>query len=173
MKGADGKRLLIRMYDSRQAAEHALQALKDAGVADEAIEIITWDHAMDLYQGQGTTVGETMMAGAVGGGVWGFMAGLLAALGIIQITRFESEEASPAIMILAILGLTAAGIFIGGMEGFLIGLGIRSDDSYFYQDILERGDVVLRAVVDTPRASKAGQIMKQIVMADKARELHT
>jgi hypothetical protein len=75
-------------------------------------------------------------------------------------------------MVLAILGLTAAGIFIGGMAGFFIGFGIQRDDSYLYQDSLEQRDVVLRAIVATPRAAKAWRIMKQIVMADKAGELH-
>jgi uncharacterized protein (TIGR02284 family) len=172
MQGRDGKRLLIRMYDSRQAAEHALHALTDAGFSEQAIEIKTWDHTMDLYQGRGTTVRETVMAGAVGGALWGFLAGLLAVIGITQMPPFQSEEAGPTIIVLSILGLIAAGIFIGGMAGFFIGLGIRSDDSYLYQDSLEHGDVVLRTVVDTSRSSKAWQIMKQIVMADKAGQLH-
>jgi hypothetical protein len=57
------------------------------------------------------------------------------------------------------------------MAGFFIGLGIRSDDSYLYQDSLQHGDVIVRAVVDIRRASRAWQIMKQIVMADKAGEI--
>jgi uncharacterized protein (TIGR02284 family) len=171
MKGSDGKRLLIRIYDSRQAAEHALHALTGAGFAEQAVEIKTWDHAMDLYQGRGTTVRETVMAGAVGGALWGFLAGLLAALGITQIPPFQSEEAAPTILVLSILGLIAAGVFVGGMAGFFIGLGIRSDDSYLYKDSLEHGEVVLRTIVDTSRSSKAWQIMKQIVMADKAGQL--
>jgi uncharacterized protein (TIGR02284 family) len=172
MKGIDGKRLLIRMYDSTQAAEHARQALKDAGVSEEAIELQTWDHNLDLYQGRGTTVRETVLAGAVGMGSLGFLAGILAALGIAQISLVGGEEAAPVIMILAILGLVAAGIFIGGMAGFFIGLGIRSDDSYLYQDGLEHGDVVVRAIADSSQASKAWQIMKEIVKAEKAGEVH-
>jgi uncharacterized protein (TIGR02284 family) len=172
MKGIDGKRLLIRMYDSRPAAEHARQTLKDAGVAEEAVELRTWDPIMDLYQGRGATVRETVMAGAVGMGSLGFLAGILAALGIAQISRGGGEEATPGIMILAFLGLVAAGMFIGGMAGLFIGLGIRSDDSYLYQDSLEHGDVVVRAIADNSRASKAWQIMKELVKAEKAGEVH-
>jgi uncharacterized protein (TIGR02284 family) len=171
MKGVSGKRLLIRMYDSRHAAEHVRQELKDAGVSEETIEIKPWDHAMDLYPGRGTTVLETVMAGAVGMGSLGFLAGILAALGIAQISRVGEEEAAPTIMILAILGLVIAGIFIGGMAGFFIGSGIRSDDSYLYQDSLEHGDVVVRAITENSRASKAWQIMKEMVKAEKAGEL--
>jgi uncharacterized protein (TIGR02284 family) len=171
MKGTNGKRLLIRMYDSKHAAEHARQVLKDAGVSEEAIELRAWDHTLDLYQGRGSTVRETVMAGAVGMGGLGFLAGILAALGIAQISLVGGEEAAPTVMVLAILGLVAAGIFIGGMAGFFIGLGIRSDDSYLYQDSLEHGDVVVRAITDNSRASKAWQIMKEIVKADKAGEL--
>jgi hypothetical protein len=126
---------------------------------------------MDLYQGRGATIRETVMAGAVGMGSLGFVAGILAALGIAQISGGAGEEATLGIMILAILGLVAAGIFIGGMAGFFIGLGIRSDDNYLYQDSLEHGDVVVRAIADNSRASKAWQIMKEIVKAEKAGEL--
>ena len=172
MKGVNGKRLLIRMYDSMQAAEHARQVLKDAGVSEEEIELRAWDHTLDLYQGRGTTVRETVVAGAVGMGSLGFLAGILAALGIAQISRGGGEEAAPMIMVLAILGLVAAGIFIGGMVGFFIGLGIRSGDSYLYQDSLEHGEVVMRAITDNSHASKAWQIMKDIVKAEKAGEVH-
>jgi uncharacterized protein (TIGR02284 family) len=172
MKGMDGQRLLIRMYDSRQAAQHALHALKDAGFSEAAIEVRTWDHATDLYQGVGTTVLETVLAGTVGGALWGFIAGILAALGITQMSLLGSENAGPMIIVLAVLGLIAAGVFIGGMAGFFIGLWIRSDDRYRYQDSLQHGAVVVRLIVDTPRASKDWQIMKQIVMADKAGQLH-
>jgi hypothetical protein len=172
MKGINGKRLLIRMYDSMQAAEHARQVLKDAGVSEEAIELRAWDHTMDLYQGRGTTVRETVMAGAVGMGSLGFLAGILAALGIAQISRGGGDEAAPIIMVLAILGLVAAGIFIGGMAGLFIGLGIRSEDRYLYQDSLQHGDVVVRAIADNSRASKAWQIMKELVKAEKAGEVH-
>ena len=130
MKGINGKRLLIQMYESRQAEGHAGQVLKNAGIAEDAIELRTWDHTMDLYQGRGTTVRETVMVGAVGMGSLGFLAGILAALGIAQISRGGGEDAAPMIMVLAILGLVAAGIFIGGMAGLFIGLGIRSDDSF-------------------------------------------
>ncbi|HJS18638.1 MAG TPA: PA2169 family four-helix-bundle protein [Anaerolineales bacterium] len=171
MKGKGGTRLLIRMYDSRQAAEHARQTLMDAGIAEQAIELRIWDHGMDLYQGRGTTVRETVMAGAIGIGSLGFVAGILAALGITQISLVGGEEPSPMIIVLAILGLVAAGIFIGGMAGFFIGLSIKSDDSYFYQDSLEHGEVVVRAIADNSHASKAWQIMKEIVMADKAGQI--
>ena len=100
------------------------------------------------------------MAGAVGMGSLSFLAGILAALRIAQITRGDGEEATLVITILAILGLVAAGLFIGGMAGLFIGLGIKSDDSYLYQESLEHGDVVVRAIADNSRASKAWQIMK-------------
>jgi uncharacterized protein (TIGR02284 family) len=168
MKGNEGKRLLLRMYDSRQAAAHAVQELKDAGFPENAIEVRAWEHATDLYQGSGTTVRETVMAGAVGGALLGAMAGLLATLGISQISLAGGEPAAFGTILLALFGLIAAGIFVGGMAGLFIGLGIRSDDTYLYQDSLEHGDVVVRAIVDIRRASRAWQIMKQIVMADKA-----
>lgn len=170
-KSINGRRLLIRMYDSRQAADHARQTLKDAGVAEEAIELRPWDRSMDLYQGRGTIVRDSVMAGAVGMGSLGFLAWILAALRIAQISLAVGQEPSPMAIVLAILGLVAVGIFIGGMTGLFMGLWIRSDDGYLYQDSLQHGDVVVGAIADNSRAAKTWQIMKNLVKAEKVGEV--
>ena len=171
IKGQNGKRLILRLYDSKTDAEEALQSLKHAGFSEKAIEMENWSHGThsELYKSRGTTILETMISGAVGGAIWGIVAGGLAAIGIIQISAFSSEKAAPMTIVLAILGLIAAGIFIGGMVGLFIGLVIRSDDNYLYQDSLQHGDVVVRVIVDTQRASRAWHIMELVGMESRAR----
>jgi uncharacterized protein (TIGR02284 family) len=171
IKGQNGKRLVLRLYDSKTDADEALQSLKSAGFSEKAIEMESWNHGIhsELYKGQGSTILETIIAGAVGGTIWGIVAGGLAAIGIIQISAFSSEKAALMSIVLTILGLIAAGIFIGGMIGLFIGLGIKSDDNYLYQDSLQHGDVVVRAIVDTHRVSRAWRIMEQVGMEARAR----
>ena len=172
IKGQNGKRLVLRMYDSRTDAEEALQSLKSAGFSEKAIEIESWNHGThsELYKVRGTTILETVTSGAVGGGMWGIVAGGLSAFGIIQISAFSSEKAAPVILLLAMLGLIAAGAFIGAMIGLFIGWGIASEDSYVYDDSIKHGEVLMRTIVDTPRASKAGHIMEQAAMEIRARQ---
>jgi uncharacterized protein (TIGR02284 family) len=171
LKGQNGKQLVLRLYDSKTDAEEALQSLKRDGFSETAIEMESWNHGIhrELYKGRGTTILETMISGAVGGAIWGSVAGGLAAIGIIQVSAFSSEKAAPVSIVFAILGLIAAGIFIGGALGFFIGLGIKSDDNSLYQDSLQHGDVVVRAIVDTQRASSAWHIMEQVGIEARVR----
>src|SRR5687767_2951529 len=99
LKGQNGERLVIRLYDSKREAEEALQLLKRDGFSEKAIEMESWNHGThsELYKGQGTTFVETMISGAVGVSIWGMVAGGLAAIGIIQISAMNSEKVVPLI----------------------------------------------------------------------------
>ena len=172
LKGQNGKRLVLRLYDSKSDAEEALQSLKRAGFSEKAIEMESWSHGThsELYKGRGTTILETMISGAVGGAIWGIVAGALAAIGIIQIAAINSEKAAPVILLLTILGLMAAGAFIGGMMGLFIGWGIVGEDSYVYDNSIKHGEILMRTIVEAPRAARAGHIMEQVAMETRARQ---
>jgi hypothetical protein len=111
-----------------------------------------------------------MISGAVGGAIWGMVAGVLASIGILQISAINSEKASPIIFLLAIFGLIAAGAFIGGMISLFIGWSISSEDNYVYDDSIRHGEILMRTIVDTPRASRAGHIMEQVAMETRTRQ---
>ena len=173
IKGQNGKRLVLRLYDSKSDAEEALQSLKSAGFSEKAVEMESWHHGIhsELYKSRGSTILETIISGAVGGAIWGMLAGGLAAVGILQISAINSEKAAPTIFILAILGLIAAGSFIGGMIGLFIGWGIASEDSYGYDESIKHGEILMRTIVDTPRASRAWRIMEQVAMETRTRRI--
>ena len=164
MKGQNGKRLVLHLYDSELEAEQALQSLKSAGFSETAIALENWSHGIhsELYKGRGTTLLETMISGAVGGMIWGIVAGGLAAIGILQISAFSSEKAASVILLLAILGLIAAGGFIGSMIGLFLGSGIAGEDRYLYDTSIQHGEILMRTIVDTPRAARAGHIMEHV-----------
>jgi hypothetical protein len=90
--------------------------------------------------------------------------GCLAAISILQISAVSSEKAAPVILLLTTLGLIASGTFIGGIIGLFIGWSIASEDSYVYDNSIKRGGILMRTIVDTPRASKAWHIMEQVAI---------
>jgi len=171
MKGQNGKRLILRLYDSKTDAEEALQSLKKDGFSEKAIEMESWSHGIhsELYKSRGTTILETLISGAVGGAIWGIVAGSLAAIGIIQISAFSSVKAAPEILLLSILGLMTAGAFIGGMIGLFIGWGIAGEDSYVYDDSIKHGEILMRTIVESPRAARASHIMEQVAVETRTR----
>jgi hypothetical protein len=156
------------LYETEQTADEALQALKKAGVSEEAIEIKSWDLATPVYEGRGTTMLETSITGAVGGAILGLVGGVLASIGIMQMPGFGSEQAAPAILLLTILGLTAGIAFVGGMIGLFLGWGISSGDRYIYADTVQHGEMLMRALVGITHTSRAWNIMKQVAVVARA-----
>ena len=66
LRGQDGKRLVLRLYDSRKDAEQALQSLKKAGISEQTIKIEDYSPpAIEPYKGRGTTILETVLSGGV------------------------------------------------------------------------------------------------------------
>ena len=173
LRGQNGKRIVVRLYDSEADARQALQSLKQAGLSENAFEIENVNHlrAMELYKGRGTTILETIVSGAVGGAIWGTLAGGLAAIGILQISNIEGVTPSTLLLFagLCALGLMAGGSFIGGMIGLFIGWGIASEDSYVSDDSLKHGQILMRVMVDEPLASTAWQIMNEVEIQARTR----
>ena len=169
LRGQNGKRLTMRLYDSRSDAEDALQSLKSAGISEDTIKLEEFNSpALDAYKDRGTTLFETVLSGAVGGAIWGTVAGFLADVGIVRMGILNQEGVSPTILIIALLGLIAAGSFIGGMIGLFIGWSVSSQDTYA-SDEVKHGEMLVSATIDEPLASKAWRIMNQVAMEAKAR----
>jgi uncharacterized protein (TIGR02284 family) len=174
MQGQNGKRMVVRLYDSEAAVRQALQSLKQAGISEKAVEIENINHLrdMELYNGRGTTILETIISGAVGGAIWGALAGGLAAIGILQISALEGVAPSTLLLLagLAALGLMAGGSFIGGMMGLFIGWGVAGEDSYVSDDSLKHDQILMRVTVDEPHASTAWRIMNEVEIQARTRQ---
>jgi uncharacterized protein (TIGR02284 family) len=169
LRGQDGKRLVLRLYDSRKDAEQALQSLKKAGISEQIIKIEDYNPpALEPPKGRGTTILETVLSGGVGGGIWGIVAGILAVISIFQIAALNQRDTSPIVVVLTLLGLIAAGVFIGSMIGLFIGWGVTSQDSYVSETVKD-GEVLIQTLIDESLASKAWRIMNQVAIAARAR----
>jgi uncharacterized protein (TIGR02284 family) len=175
LRGQNGKRMVVRLYDSEADARQALQSLKKAGLSEKAIEMENLNQRSDLelYKGRGTTILETILSGAVGGAIWGTLAGGLAAIGILQIATIAWETVAPMpvqlIAALSVLGLIAGGALIGSMIGLFIGWGIASEDTYVTDDSLKHGQILMRVTVDEPRASTVWRIMNEVEVHARTR----
>jgi uncharacterized protein (TIGR02284 family) len=176
LRGQNGKRMVIRLYDSKADAEKAMHSLKDSHIPDGQIQMEYLDPAKGpkLYNGRGTTILETIVSGAVGGATWGTVAGILAVIGILQMAKFGMGNVAPLTLrflaIVSLLGLIVGGAFVGGMIGLFLGWGISGADRYAKDFSLNHGEVLVRATVDESLASKAWRILDQIAM--ESRVLH-
>lgn len=172
MRGRDGKRLLVRLYNTEADAKRALQKLEEAGLAQESMEKIPVDKAGVLYMGKGTTTFETILSGAVGGAFWGAVTGLLAVIGVLQMPA-GIPSVGPIVdqrvwAFIALVLCIAGGVFVGTMIGAFIGWGIGSEDTYLYDHGLERGRILVKALVDKTRASEAWRMLAQVNRESRA-----
>ena len=173
MNGKDGKRLLVRLYDTETDANRAVQILKQAGFAQESVQRVPVDKTAMLYTGRGTTILETILSGMVGGAFWGALIGVLAALGVLQMPA-SIPSAGPAIdqrlwAFIALLLCVVGGAFVGTMIGTFIGLGIGSEDAYLYDHGLERGRILVKVSADEAGASHAWRMLAQVNIESRAR----
>ena len=171
MRGKNGNRLMLRLYDTENNADKAIRKLKESGYPSEAIEKIPLGR-IELYMGSSTKVFETVLSGAVGGSVWGIVSAILATIGIIQLPKFGigtlTEYSLQVILVVVVLGLIAGGIFVGGGIGFFMGLGNKDEDDYFYNDSLEHGKFLVQVLTDASHATQAWRLLSQVNLEARA-----
>jgi uncharacterized protein (TIGR02284 family) len=169
LRGQNGKRLMLRLYDTRKDAEQAFQSLKDAGIPQGDMKIEDYNPpALEPSKSPPTTLLETVLSGAVGGEIWGVITGVLAAVTIVVIAALNQEPAPPLVILLAVLALMAQGALVGGVIGLFIGWGVTSQDRYVVETV-KQGAALMQTWIDESLASKAWQIMNQVAVAARAR----
>ena len=170
MRGKEGKRLVVRLFDTQKDADSAVLEMKSAGFHLEMIEQRDFNEELEIYKGKSTTISETIISGAVGGAFWGSLIGILIGAGmqVARFTPFESTDSQTIWAYLTIAGILA-GQFVGSILGFAIGVGLSGEDSYRYDLSIKRGKILLMAMVDALRASEAGQIMALVNLRARGR----
>jgi uncharacterized protein (TIGR02284 family) len=164
MRGKDGKRQVVRLFENETDADQAVSVLGQNGFPNEAVEKVTLNKSTDLYAGKGVTLLDTILSGAVGGVVWGTLIGILASLGIVQtaIPELVGIPSIPLVWALVFPGTVLLAALLGAFLGYIIGMGIAEGDNYQYQQSASRGEYIVRAVVDEERFREAGKLMDQV-----------
>jgi uncharacterized protein (TIGR02284 family) len=169
MQGKDGKRLIVRLFDSEKDAEKAVQVLEEADLHPEMLGRIAL-RDIELYEGSRTTTRETILSGAVGGGLWGSAIGALAGIGVVKAPGMEALGQATIQSIWALVALAGilGGALVGAIIGLFIGSGISGEDTYLYDHSIQHGQIVLKMLVDQARAPEAGRILAQVNIESRA-----
>ena len=173
LRGSDGDRLVVRLFDSDEDAAMAVGALEEAGFEPSNIDVVDVKDIASVYEGVGSKITETVASGAFGGALWGTLIGAAAGIGIIFIPGMEimagSNEVATFVTI-TLLG-TFFGALFGAILGFLIGKGITEEDTYLYDVSVEFGTKLVRLRTNNERAAEAARILHQINAAARTRAL--
>ena len=174
LRGENGKRLLMRLYNTKPDAEEAVQTLKQEGIEEEKVEIEnfrpTHIEPYSLKRGRAKAIFETVLSGIVGAEIWGMVAAVLTAVSIIGVAGFHHQAVSPTVIGASMLGLLVGAAWIGAIIGFFIGWGVVSQDDYVSATIKD-GEFMLQTLINESAASRAWSIMNQVALAARARHV--
>jgi hypothetical protein len=129
----------VAVFDERDDAEDAINALQDAGFRGEEIGLVARDReqANAMAESTGTKAGEGAVTGAVAGGVLGGLGGFLVGVGSLAIPVLGPVIAAGAFAT-ALTG-AAVGAGVGALAGALIGMGIPENEASWYEERVKGG----------------------------------
>lgn len=165
---------VVGLFDTRQDAEGAVRALRDAGFPANDISLVAgnareYDAFTTAPAESGTEAEEGAGIGATGGAVLGGLAGLLVGLGVLTIPGIGPVVAAGSLA--TVLGSTALGAGIGaaagGLVGALVGAGIPEEEANVYAESIRRGGtLVMVQVASDEEADRAAEIMDRYNVVD-------
>jgi uncharacterized membrane protein len=159
-------KIVLGVFDERQYAEHAIDALKVEGYDPKDISIVMKDPGGEVKAESAAkgAAGGTV-AGATTGAVVGGLAGLLAATVIPGLGAFFIGGP-----LAAALGLTGAaastvsgaatGALAGGLLGALTGLGLSEDEARTYEERIKAGAILLAVPAHDGEESRVERILE-------------
>ena len=164
LRGGSGQQLVVRLFDSGRDKDTAVQALQKAGYDLDMIETSPLNEGLDVYEGKGTTITDSIVSGAVGGAIWGSIFGAVSGVGLLFIPGldpFWNTTITGTWGVVALAG-TMAGAFFGVILGFFIGMGVAGEDTFLYEDGIEHGSILLMIKAEKEKAREASQIMYRV-----------
>jgi Heat induced stress protein YflT len=134
---------VVAVFDDRDDAQDAINALRDAGFSPDDISILARDRdtAGRLADDTGTEAAAGAATGALAGGLLGGVAGWLVGIGALAIPGVGPIIAAGPIA--AALGGAALGAAGGGIIGALTGAGVPEDEARYYDEEFRRGGIVV------------------------------
>jgi hypothetical protein len=152
--------LAVALFDDRDDAQDAINALRDAGFEASTISVVARDRDVQgtLAEDTGTHAGEAAATGAVAGGVLGGLAGWLVGIGALAIPGVGPIVAAGPLA--AAIGGMAIGAAGGGIIGALTGAGIPEDEARYYDEGFRKGGILV--TVRAPgRHGEAMEMMRE------------
>lgn len=154
-------RTVVGMFETRDAAEDAIQRLLAAGFTRDHIGVAMRDTRESGELAERTGTDDLSAEGATAGAVSGAGVGALIGLALVGSTIALPGVGPVLIGGPLAAGLTGAGIGAasGGLIGGLVGAGIPEDEAKDYSGRIERGHILVSVQCDESLVPRARQIL--------------
>ncbi|WZO95862.1 general stress protein [Isosphaeraceae bacterium EP7] len=154
---------VVGMFESRTAAEAAIQRLRDAGISTESIGVAARDVQVSESLTDDTGANDLSAEGATAGVVSGAGVGALVGLALVG-TNLILPGLGPVLIggpLAAALTGAGIGAASGGLIGGLVGVGLPEDEATHYHTGLEAGHIVVSATVPDLQAANVRKIFDE------------
>lgn len=148
------QKTVIGSFSDHHAAEEVVRELKQRGVPEKDISLVTRDHG-ETKTGHPDHQMHNLSSGIGWGGTIGGVAGLLAGIGALAIPGVGPIVAAGP------LAATLTGAVTGGIAGGLMDYGIPRRESEGYEERIKRGDMLLMVRADAPEVEKARALFQE------------
>jgi hypothetical protein len=146
-----GRQTVGALFEMRQEAEDAINALKARGFRGDQIGIALRDRTAqgELVEDTGTKAADGAATGAVSGGLLGGVVGFLVGVGALAIPGIGPiVSAGVLTTVFGAAGATALagagiGAATGGIVGGLIGMGIPETEAAYFESGFRKGHVLV------------------------------
>src|SRR5579884_72701 len=151
--------LITGLFDTQEAAENAVNQLKQIGYTENEISIIMKDRgaAQEVAAETGTRTMADVGTGGIVGGIIGGVLGLILAAGTVAIPGVGLIAAGP-------LAAMWAGAGMGGLAGTIIGwltsLGVPEEVAPYYERGLAAGGIVVAVAAHPGDEARVQQILQ-------------
>ncbi|HEX4749509.1 MAG TPA: general stress protein [Bryobacteraceae bacterium] len=172
---AGKNKAVFGIYNSREAAEGAVDRLLASNFRNEDISVLLQDNVgtKDFAHEKHTKAPEGATTGVVAGGVIGGTIGALIGIGALAIPGLGPLIAAGPI-IAALTGVGSGGV-VGGIIGALVGMGIPEYEAKRYEGRIKEGGILLSVHCDNVDwIKKAKEVLvdtgaEEIASAEEAR----
>src|ERR1700730_7004991 len=140
---------VVGVFEDRERAREAIEALKEDGFTGDSISILSPDKqaTQEIATDTGTHAGTGAATGALTGGVLGGLGGWLVGIGALAIPGVGPFIAAGAFA--TALGGAAIGAGIGAIAGALTGMGVPEEHAKYYEGEAKAGKTLVTVRADT------------------------
>ena len=139
---------VVGVFNDRDDAREAIEALKDDGFTPDSISILSPDKQAteEIAADTGTHAGSGAATGAVAGGILGGLGGWLVGIGALAIPGVGPFIAAGAFA--TALGGAAIGAGLGAIAGALMGMGVPEEHAKYYEGEAKAGKTLVTVRAD-------------------------
>lgn len=135
----------VALYDTHEAAEKAVKALRNAGIGFRKISIVGKDYHTEEQPVGYFNMGDRAQFFGKFGAFWGTLAGILFGAFVMVIPVFGHLVILGPLAATIVSGLEGAALggAAGALIGALTGIGVPKDSAIRYQTAIEAGQFLL------------------------------